>query len=80
MKRREQTRAAILEYLRSVKASPVAPLDLHHVTTSLTAQGFGQEEIVRGLFSLDHDQVIELMEGNYVRVMHFTVIEEEDQA
>lgn len=49
------------------------------MTTSLTAQGFGQEEIVRGLFSLDHDQVIELMEGNYVRVMHFTV-EEEDQA
>jgi hypothetical protein len=76
--RRETTRMAILDYLRSTKATPTAPLDLHHVTTSLVGSGFTQEEIVRALFSLYHDRVIELMDGNFVRVMHFMTIEEEE--
>jgi hypothetical protein len=26
---------------------------------------------VRALFSLDHDRVIELVDGSYIRVMHY---------
>ena len=79
MHRREQTRAAILDYLRSVQATPVTPVDLHQVTIALTKAEFTQEEIVRGLFWLDHDRVVELMEGNFVRVMHFMTVEEDEQ-
>ena len=79
MQRREQTRAAILDYLRSVHATPVTPVDLHQVTIALTNARFTQEEIVRGLFWLDSDRVVELMEGNFVRVMHFMTVEEDEQ-
>ncbi|MEN3149918.1 hypothetical protein ABCW43_21690 [Neorhizobium sp. IRAMC:178] len=77
MNRREETRAAVINYLRSVHATPVAPVNLHQVTVALAKANFTQEEIVRALFWLETDHVLELMQGNLVRVMHFMTVDED---
>lgn len=71
MIRRFETRTAVLDFLRGQNATPLAPLLLHEVTRALAQANFTQEEIIRALFSLDHEQVIDLMPGGFVRVMHF---------
>jgi uncharacterized protein Smg (DUF494 family) len=76
MKRREETRAAVIEYLRAINATPVAPVNLHQLTGALAKANFTQEEILRALFWLESDRVLELMQGNLVRVMHFMKIDE----
>lgn len=77
MNRREETRAAVINYLRFINAMPVAPVNLHQVTGVLAKANFTQEEIVRALFWLETDRVPELMQANLVRVMHFMTVDED---
>ena len=77
MNRREEARAAVINYLRSIHATPAAPVNLHQLTVALAKANFTQEEIVRALFWLETDRVLELMQGNLVRVMHFMTVDED---
>jgi uncharacterized protein Smg (DUF494 family) len=77
MNRREETRAAVINYLRSIHATPVAPVNLHELTAALAKANFTQEEILRALFWLETDRVLEFMQGNLVRVMHFMTVDED---
>lgn len=80
MNRSEETRAAVINYLRSIHATPAAPVNLHQLTVALAKANFTQEEIVRALFWLEADRVLELMQGNLVRVMHFMTVDEDAPA
>jgi hypothetical protein len=70
-KRLDETRGAIIEALLHAKASPVVPVSLYEIGVVLSSANFSQEEIVRALFSLEHDRVIELVDDNHIRVMHY---------
>jgi hypothetical protein len=79
-KRLDLARVAVIEALRQAKASPVMPVTLYEISAVLGSGGFSKEEIVRALFSLDRERVIELMDGTYIRVMHYMTDPDADLA
>ncbi|RDJ02948.1 hypothetical protein [Rhizobium grahamii] len=68
MNRFEETRTAIFDQLRKLKADPSMPINLLEIGPSLVAAGYEQNEIVNTLFHLEEMGEIALMEGNRVRL------------
>jgi len=68
MNRFDDTRAAIMDQLRLLKATPATPISLYDIDVPLDRAGFTQDEIVSALFQMQDDKDIELITGNRLRV------------
>ena len=62
MSRHDDTKAAIMDHLRELRATPEAPVNLYHIGVPLVTKGFGEQEIYIALRGLEAEQVIELDE------------------
>jgi len=63
MSRHEETKAAIMDLLRELQATPEAPVNLYHIGVPLVAKGFTEQEIYMALRDIEGEQVIALDEG-----------------
>jgi len=70
MSRSDNTRAAIVDQFRLLKAMLDRPIGLFEIAIPLSAAGFMVAEIVDALFQLHHDKEIELIAGNQLRITH----------
>ncbi len=66
MNRYDETRAALVELLRTFGADAVS---VYKVGVPLVSQGFSQDEILNVLFTLSREGVIELLGTNELRVL-----------
>jgi diketogulonate reductase-like aldo/keto reductase len=66
LNRYEETRAALLDLLRTLGVDPVS---LYKVGVPLVGQGFTQDDILNVLFALSREGVIEFLPGNSLMVL-----------
>lgn len=66
MSRFEESKAGLTEILRGFGAESTG---LYAVGAPMFAKGFGEDEIVNLLISLDQKKIIELLPDNRVRVL-----------
>lgn len=60
---------AILEVLRNINATPAKPNVMFEVGIPLIIQQKFKDEVLNGVYGLKSDGVIELMEGNRLRLV-----------
>ncbi len=65
MTRRTEVKSSIIQVLSSHQSKRVAALGL----SELMPNGFGREELVNALLSLQKDQVIEILPDNRLRLL-----------
>ncbi|MDD1497597.1 hypothetical protein PVA19_04170 [Agrobacterium sp. CNPSo 3708] len=65
MTRRPEVKSSIIQVLSSRQLKRVAALGL----SELMLNGFGREELVNALLSLQKDQVIEILPDNRLRLL-----------
>lgn len=69
MSRYEETVTAVLDLLRSIGADTVTPISNLKIGPPLVENGFSESEIADALIRLDKEKVIELVEGNQLRLV-----------
>ncbi|NLS07249.1 hypothetical protein HGP14_28555 [Rhizobium sp. P32RR-XVIII] len=68
MSRLDETKAAIVERLRALRAAPQYPIDLYDICVLLRAAWFTPDELHVPLTSREQEAVIELIKGNRLLV------------
>ncbi|WP_291158377.1 hypothetical protein [Ensifer sp. SSB1] len=69
MSRFTETEIALIERLRSLKASPDMSINIVDIGVPLTAAGFTQDEIMEVLYALEQDKIIVLLQGNRMMML-----------
>ena len=69
MSRFEDTEAAVIDRLRTMRAAPEMTVNLVDVVVPLNAAGFSQEKIVEVLSALEQDRFVEFASGNRLRLL-----------
>lgn len=60
---------AIVDLLRRMKATPEVPNSLYDIGVPLVDDGFSQNAILNGLYKLQSERIIELIDGNRLRLV-----------
>ncbi|QYA04527.1 hypothetical protein [Rhizobium sp. B21/90] len=64
MSRFDETEAALIDRLRTLKAEPEKMINLFDIGVPMNVAGFTQDEIMAVLFALEQDKIIAFAPGN----------------
>jgi hypothetical protein len=64
MSRFDETEAALIDRLRTLKAEPEKTINLFDIGVPMNVAGFTQDEIMAVLFALEQDKIIAFAPGN----------------